>query len=76
MSLWVQTEGETRIEIELREEGLYFEVGPVSWPARGHEGTGGTISFKQFRESPKWLDEFPGLWEKIKEDLQAIDKFE
>ncbi|MFT5917357.1 MAG: hypothetical protein ACJAWV_003730 [Flammeovirgaceae bacterium] len=76
MNSWSQTENDTLIEIELREEGLYFEVGPTSWPARGHEGAGGTLKFEEFLNKPKWFEEFPGLWKRIHKDLQGMGKVE
>jgi hypothetical protein len=73
---WSQTEKGTLIELESRENGIYFEVGPITYPARGHEGNGGTLSFEEFSNKPKWFDEFPGLWKQIKKDLQEIGKLE
>ena len=76
MSSWRQTEKEILIEIELKEKGLYFEVGPIRWPARGHESSGGTLSLAEFNARPKWFEEFPGLWERIQKDLKYMGRLE
>ncbi|MCO4773469.1 MAG: hypothetical protein KDA24_25780 [Deltaproteobacteria bacterium] len=69
---WRAVHDGQRVEMELRPEGLYFEVGAHdNVKKRGHEGTGGTLSLDQFRAHPEYFEEFPGFHERVLSDLEG-----
>lgn len=68
---WRATHKGDLLEMELREDGLYFEVGPAEWPARGHQGAGGTLRIEEFISQPEMFSEFDGFYEKVAAALRS-----
>lgn len=63
---WSATSDGTLVELELRGSHVYFEIGPREWPARGHEGAGGTVTIDSIRREPeRILAGFPGLYDEV-----------
>lgn len=59
------------VEVERRGSDLYIEGGRADWPARGHEGWGGTYTIEEVRHDPGILGEVPGLYDRVMRDLSA-----
>lgn len=71
---WTAVHEGERVELRLTDEGLYFEVGSdQNISKRNHEGMGGSLTVKEFRENTRYFQEFPGFRERVLAYLDEAD---
>jgi hypothetical protein len=58
------------IDLEWQNGVIYLEDGPDEWPARGHQGGGGSFTLHEIRDGGReWFRGYDGLYERLIDDL-------